>query len=120
MDELTVPVLIVGGGGAGLSASNFLADLGVESLLVERHAATSHLPKAHYLNQRTMEIYRHHALADAIYAKAAPRKNMGKARWCTSLGGDGPLDGICFATVDIMGGGDLTGVYDRKGVTPPT
>jgi 2,4-dichlorophenol 6-monooxygenase len=52
MAELEVPVLIVGGGGCGLSASLFLSNLGVEHLLVERHSSTSQLPKAHYLNQR--------------------------------------------------------------------
>ena len=29
-------------------------------MLVERHATTSNLPKAHYLNQRTMELLRQH------------------------------------------------------------
>jgi 2,4-dichlorophenol 6-monooxygenase len=120
MRRIDVPVLIVGGGGCGLSASNFLADLGVESLLVERHPSTAHLPKAHYLNQRTMEIFRQHGLADAVYAEAAPRKNMGKILWCTSLGGDGPLDGVVFLALDALGGGGLTAQYDLKGVTAPT
>jgi hypothetical protein len=45
-------------------ASIFLSSHGVEHLLVERHDSTSNLPKAHYLNQRTMEIFRQHAVAD--------------------------------------------------------
>jgi cation diffusion facilitator CzcD-associated flavoprotein CzcO len=47
-----VPVLIVGGGGAGLTASMLLAQLGVRHLLVNARLQTSDLPKAHVLNQR--------------------------------------------------------------------
>jgi len=49
-------VLIVGGGGAGLTCSMLLAQLGIENLLVSSLPTTSILPKAHVLNQRTMEI----------------------------------------------------------------
>lgn len=120
MRRLDVPVLIVGGGCTGLSASIFLHDLGVESLLVERHAGTSTLPKAHYINQRTMEIFALHGAAEAIYAASAPRHNHGKITWMTSLGGDGPFDRRTIREVDIMGGGDLREVYDAKGLTHPT
>src|SRR5271163_3141829 len=105
MSDLDVPVLIVGGGGAGLTASNILARLGVNSLLVERHPSTSHLPKAHYLNQRTMEIYRQVGIADALYAAGAPPQNMSKIVWHTSLGGDDPLDAKVIHSADAMGGG---------------
>lgn len=110
MTDVDVPVLIVGGGGCGLCSSIFLSELGIESLLVERHDGTSHLPKAHYLNQRTMEIFRQYGVADAVYAAGAGLERFGKVRWSTSLGGDGPLDGRTFYTMDGFGGGSL---YDR-------
>ena len=114
-------MLVVGAGGAGLSASILLADLGVESLLIERHSSTSNLPKAHYINQRTMEIFRHHGVADSVYAKASPRENMAKTYWITSLGGDGPFDGIVYHSQDVMGAGpSIRGQYDAKGCAPPT
>jgi FAD binding domain len=47
-----VPVLIVGGGGAGLTASMLVAGLDVEHLLINSRPGTSELPKAHVLNQR--------------------------------------------------------------------
>jgi 2,4-dichlorophenol 6-monooxygenase len=119
MRVIEVPVLIIGAGGSGLSASNFLADLGVESLLIERHPEPSSLPRAHYLNQRTMEIYRQHGLADAVYEKATPPENMSKALWYTSLGGDDPLDGVKLCEADAMGGGAMKPLYDMKGVTRP-
>lgn len=120
METIETQVLIVGGGGAGLSASSFLADLGVESLLVERHPGTSHLPKAHYINQRAMEIFRQHSMADDIYAKASPRDKLGKILWRTPLGGDAPSDQKIIKAVDALGGGELTADYDLYGVTPPT
>jgi 2,4-dichlorophenol 6-monooxygenase len=118
MTTIDVPVLVVGAGGSGLSAGVFLPDLGVDALVIERHPSTSNLPKAHYLNQRTMEIYRQHGAADAIYAKSAPRENMQKIYWMTSLGGDGPFDGITYLSKDVLGAGpSLLAEYDEKGTT---
>lgn len=75
-NDITVPVLIVGGGGCGLTASVFLSDLGVDHLLVERRESTSVLPRAHYLNQRTMEIFRQHGIAEDVYEVSTPLANM--------------------------------------------
>jgi 2,4-dichlorophenol 6-monooxygenase len=108
MREVRAPVLIVGGGGCGLSMSIFLSELGVKSLLVERHASTSPSPKARYLNQRTMEVFRQFGVADAVYAKSMPLKYISRIRWCTTLAGDGPLDRRTFHAIDSFGGGSLT------------
>src|ERR1700674_5470112 len=88
MHDQEVPVLVVGGGGAGLTAAVMLADLGVEALMIERHPSTSILPKAHILNPRTMEILDRHGLADDVYASGTPIENLGQTTWYTSLGGD--------------------------------
>lgn len=120
MRQIETQALIVGGGGTGLAASVFLADLGVETLLVERHKSTSSLPKAHYLNQRTMEIFALHGMADAVCAKSAPRANNAKIKWLSSVGGDGPLDRHVLAEADVMGGGDAASIYDAKGFRAPT
>jgi 2,4-dichlorophenol 6-monooxygenase len=120
MRQIESQVLIVGGGGAGLTTSVFLADLGVEAMLIERHDSTSSLPKAHYLNQRTMEIFALHGMADAVYAKSAPRANNAKIKWLSSVGGDGPLDRNVLAEADVMGGGDTASMYNAKGFRPPT
>ena len=61
-----VPVLIIGGGAAGLSTSIFLAELGVESLLVERHPGTALVPKAHIIHCRTLEILSQVELEDEV------------------------------------------------------
>jgi putative polyketide hydroxylase len=60
------PVLIVGGGPAGLTLALLLARQGVPPLLVERHTGTSIHPRARGLNVRTMEILRAMGLEAAV------------------------------------------------------
>jgi 2,4-dichlorophenol 6-monooxygenase len=86
---MNVPVLIVGGGGAGLTASILLSQLGIESLLVSRYPETSRLPKAHILNQRTMEIFTDAGVAPAILEQSTPSANMQGIGWYSGLAGDG-------------------------------
>lgn len=119
MGAIEVPVLIVGGGGCGLSASNFLSDHDVDHLLVERHADTSEIPKAHYLNQRTMEIFRQYGLDGEVVEQGAPVETFGKVRWLTSLGGDGAPDGRVVYEMDGFGGGSLRERYAAAGPILP-
>src|SRR5256714_2248835 len=112
MPAIKVPVLIAGGGGCGLTSSIFLSALGVDHLLVERHPGTSVLPRAHYLNQRTMEILRQHGVADSVYDVGTPIQNFGKVRWMTTLSGDGPLDSRTIFEMDAFGGGTLRAQYE--------
>ena len=58
------PVLIVGGGIVGLTASLFLSHYGIESILVERHSGTSIHPRARSVNARTMELFRKLGIED--------------------------------------------------------
>lgn len=84
---LELPVLIVGGGPVGLTASIYLSHFGVESLLVERHAGTATLPKARALNARTMEMYRQIGMEGPIRAVAMPARFNGMVMWSESLAG---------------------------------
>lgn len=113
MKEIHVPVLIVGGGGCGLSTSIFLSNLGVESLLIEKHHQQSPMPKARYLNQRTMEVFRQQGLADAVYERSVPLEYISKMRWCTSLGGNGPWDRKTLYELEAWGGGSLAKTYQQ-------
>nr|AMX23348.1 putative monooxygenase [Actinoallomurus sp. ID145698] len=58
MSDEEAPVLIVGGGLSGLTTALFLAWRGVPALLVERHPGPSFHPRAHRVNERTMELMR--------------------------------------------------------------
>jgi 2,4-dichlorophenol 6-monooxygenase len=106
-NDITVPVLIVGGGGAGLTASILLSQLGVESLLVSRYPETSRLPKAHVLNQRSMEIFTDAGVASDILARSTPLENMRYVAWYSGLAGDGPPQrhGRRLAVAEGWGGG---------------
>ncbi|MEV4241615.1 MULTISPECIES: FAD-dependent monooxygenase [Nocardia] len=74
--DVDVPVLIVGGGPAGLTAALELARRGVGGLLVERRAFTTHFPRAHLLNVRTMETFHDIGVAEQIY-----RESPSEDRW---------------------------------------
>ncbi len=84
---LEVPILIVGGGPVGLTASILLSQLGVRSLLVERHPGTAILPKARGINARTMEMYRQIGIEQAIRDAGLPTERTGFIVWTESLSG---------------------------------
>ena len=98
-----VDVLVIGGGGAGLTASMLLSKLGVDHLLVSSLPATSILPKAHVLNQKTMEILADVGVADAIAARSTPAKNMAAMGWYAGFAGDNPDAGRCIAKIESWG-----------------
>src|SRR6187402_3980157 len=87
----------------GLNLSIFLSDLDINHVLFERHPGTSILPKAHVINQRTMEIFRQHGIADSILKHGTPPRMMSKMVWQTSLGGDNFVDGQVLGSVDTWG-----------------
>src|ERR1700751_2949222 len=104
MKVIETPVLLVGGAGCGLASAIFLARLGIESWLVERYPTTSPAPKAHYLNQRTMELFREEGLADTIYGLSTPAENMARVCWFTSLGCGDELDRKTVHVIVAFGG----------------
>src|SRR3954465_348008 len=63
-----VPVVVVGAGPAGLAAAIALARLGVETMLVERRAELSSLPRATAVTLRSMELIRSSGVEDAVRA----------------------------------------------------
>ncbi|MGB3440134.1 MAG: FAD-dependent monooxygenase [Actinophytocola sp.] len=58
MNDVTIPVLIAGGGPVGLSTALFLGRHGIRTILVEKRDGTSLLPRAPGLQARTMELFR--------------------------------------------------------------
>jgi putative polyketide hydroxylase len=66
-----VPVLIVGGSLVGLAASLFLGRLGIDHLLVEKHAGTSRHPRGRGNNVRTMELFRTAGVEPLIHEAAS-------------------------------------------------
>ena len=85
---IDVPVLIVGGGPVGLTASILLSQHGVRSLLAERHPGTAILPKARGINARTMEMYRQCGVEQEIRDAGLPVERTGLIVWTVSLAGE--------------------------------
>ena len=98
-------VAIVGGGPAGLTAAILLAQLGIEARVFERRGTTSRLPRAHLLNQRTMEIFESIGVAGDVYTMSPPQDNWHRVGWYTSLAGDLPGQGKEIGHLPAWGGG---------------
>ncbi|TXS54111.1 monooxygenase [Streptomyces sp. uw30] len=102
----SVPVLIVGGSLVGLSTSVFLGRLGIEHMVVERHAATSTHPRGRGNNVRTMEIYRTAGLESRIRAAARVLAGNDGILQVDTLAGEQRR----WIVGDISGGMDITRV----------
>src|SRR4029450_10711243 len=113
---MAVPVLIVGGGGAGLTASMLLSQLGVESLLVSALPTTAVRPKAHVLNQRAMETLPDAGVADEICARSTPAEQMRHTAYYAGFAGPDPVYGRQIGRLECWGGGGLDG--DWAGAKP--
>jgi 2,4-dichlorophenol 6-monooxygenase len=100
-----VPVLVVGGGGAGLTASMLLARMGVEHLLINARAETSDLPKAHVLNQRAMEILEDVGAAAEIARRGTPARNMAATAFYAGFAGPSDEYGRRLARLECWGAG---------------
>jgi putative polyketide hydroxylase len=83
-----VPVLIIGGGPVGLTASILLSQAGIRSLLVERHPGTAVHPKARGINGRTMEIYHQCGVEADVRAAGLPPHHTGMIIWAKTLAGE--------------------------------
>ncbi|KAL3649866.1 hypothetical protein CASFOL_006269 [Castilleja foliolosa] len=83
-----LPVLIVGAGPVGLVLSILLTKLGVKCTVLEKSGAFSRHPQAHFINNRSMEIFlKLNGLADEILRYQPPVDLWRKFIYCTSLTG---------------------------------
>ncbi len=83
--DIEIPVLIVGAGPAGLTSALALARYGVPALTVEKHPSTAHTPRAHIINQRTVEIFRALGISEKFHEVAIPQSAMTNNLWYTTL-----------------------------------
>ncbi|CAN8291249.1 unnamed protein product [Cochlearia groenlandica] len=96
-DNAKLPVLIVGAGPVGLVLSILLTKLGVNCAVVDKATSFSKHPQAHFINNRSMEIFRElDGLAEEIEKSQPPVDLWRKFIYCTSLSGS------TLGTVDHM------------------
>nr|XP_043639282.1 2,4-dichlorophenol 6-monooxygenase [Erigeron canadensis] len=83
-----LPVLIVGAGPVGLVLSLLLTKLGVKCAVLERSTTFSKHPQAHFINNRSMEVFcKLDGLAEEIQQFQPPVELWRKFIYCTSLSG---------------------------------
>ncbi|KAF3785341.1 hypothetical protein EJ110_NYTH28182 [Nymphaea thermarum] len=84
----TLPVLIVGAGPVGLILSILLTKLGVGCTVVEKGDSFSDHPQAHFINNRSMELFRRLDGLGKDILELQPAVNLWrKFIYCTSLSG---------------------------------
>jgi 2,4-dichlorophenol 6-monooxygenase len=88
-ERLEVPVLVVGGGPVGMTASLLLARHGMKSLVVERRDDVHRAPQAHLVNARSLEILRELGVDyDELVGLAASEADGSTVRFVTRLFGE--------------------------------
>nr|GEY80208.1 aromatic-ring hydroxylase-like protein [Tanacetum cinerariifolium] len=87
-NDSVLPVLIVGAGPVGLVLSALLTKLGVKCAVLERSTTFSKHPQAHFINNRSMEVFsKLDGLAEEIQRFQPPVELWRKFIYCTSLTG---------------------------------
>lgn len=80
-------VLIIGAGPAGATAAALLSTYGIANMMVNKYPGVANSPRAHIVNQRTMEVFRDLGLEDQAKAWAMPQDVIGTTVWATDLAG---------------------------------
>jgi 2,4-dichlorophenol 6-monooxygenase len=84
---LHAPVAVIGAGPAGLVTSLLLSKYRIRHLLIEKYPTMAHTPRAHIINQRTVEILRDLGLEDDFRQIAMAWPLMENCVWHVSLSG---------------------------------
>ena len=85
---ITTDVLIVGAGPAGASTAVFLGKQGVRTLMISRNRGTADTPRAHIVNQRTMEVLRDAGLEQDCLDVASPAEHIATTFFLRGLAGE--------------------------------
>ncbi|KAK9842673.1 hypothetical protein WJX74_000512 [Apatococcus lobatus] len=86
--EGQIPVVIAGAGPTGLTLALLLSRLRIPSLLVDRAAGLTTHPQAHFINNRTMEVFRPLAgLAEEVRSMSPPLDQWRKFIYCERVTG---------------------------------
>lgn len=82
-------VLIVGGGPTGITAGLYLQKFGIPHILIEKDKILKKIPKAHYYNNQTMEVWRNICHIDKCVLNETENIHMWKNfNYCLNLNSD--------------------------------
>ncbi|MFD4665961.1 FAD-dependent monooxygenase [Streptomyces halstedii] len=87
MKNIDVDVFVVGAGPTGLTTAALLAREGAGVTAITRYPGLANSPRAHIINQRTMEVFRDLGVEDRVIASAMPATLMGQVVWAESFTG---------------------------------
>lgn len=87
MDETVTDVLVIGGGPVGLTAASLLTRYGVDTITLSKYETTHTTPRAVFVNQRTVEIFRELELEDQLAQVGIPIRSLGNNVWATTFAG---------------------------------
>lgn len=81
-------VVIVGGGPTGLTLCSLLSQMHVKAVLIEKSSQLTEHPQAHFINHRSMEVFRSmQGLSRQISKSASSLDHWRKFVYCESLAG---------------------------------
>ncbi|MGF6780364.1 FAD-dependent monooxygenase [Paraburkholderia sp. GAS334] len=94
-----IPVIICGAGPVGLTFSIMMSRFGIETLLVEKRAGISTLPRARGVMSRTVEIWSQFGLYDDLHSVSLPESWCHRFNYFDTLSGDmiGEMPSNCMA-----------------------
>ncbi|GAA1704471.1 FAD-dependent monooxygenase [Microbacterium sediminicola] len=87
MNQIETEVLVVGAGLAGATAGVLLGRHGIDAMVISRAPWVANSPRAHIVNQRTMEVMRAVGLEQACEAAASPGELMANHVMMTAVNG---------------------------------
>jgi 2,4-dichlorophenol 6-monooxygenase len=87
MQPIETEVLVIGSGLTGASAAVMLARHGIRTMMISRGRWVADSPRAHIINQRTMEVMRSIGLEQACETAATPGELMANHVMMTAVNG---------------------------------
>lgn len=87
-EAVQVDVLVVGAGPAGASTALFLGKQGISTLMISRNRGTADTPRAHIVNQRTMEVFRDAGLEPDCIAASSPAEQIANTFFLRGMAGE--------------------------------
>ncbi|KAI1609925.1 putative FAD dependent oxidoreductase [Exophiala viscosa] len=88
IEDVEVPVLVVGAGPSGATLALLLGRHGIPVVAISRHKGTANTPRAHIFNQRAMEVLRDAGIEHLVKPIASTKDEIAHVAWLHTLAGE--------------------------------